>query len=149
MTGEIFAVPCEHSLLGRTMKGNVGHAHCFKQGHDYATNKSVNNAGLLQQLFSVRTLALFNRRPAKGLHAYLSGLLIGYEIHAAPEAFDHASGVTIITETVLANRYQLALGHSGISATIADENVTVIGLFRLAQAATLLQYKPTSNIMSS
>ena len=139
MTGEIFAVLCEHSILGRTMKGNADDVECFKQGYDYAMNKNVNHAGLLQQLFSVRTLALFNRLPAEGLHAYLFGLLIGYEIRGALEAFDHASGVTIIAEPVLANRYQRALGYSGMGATIADENVTAIGLFRLAQAANLLQ----------
>ncbi len=139
MTGEIFAVLCKHSILGRTMEGNADDVECFKQGYDYAMSKNVNHAGLLQQLFSVRTLALFNRLPAEGLHAYLSGLLIGYEIRGALEAFDHASGVTIIAEPVLANRYQRALGYSGMGATIADENVTAIGLFRLAQAAGLLK----------
>ena len=149
MTGEIFAVLCKHSILGRTMEGNADDVECFKQGYDYAMNKNVNHAGLLQQLFSVRTLALFNHLPAEGLHAYLSGLLIGYEIRGALEAFDHASGVTIIAEPVLANRHQRALGYSGRGATIADKNVTAIGLFRLAQAAGLLKCTPFSNSMSS
>ena len=65
MTGEIFAALCEHSILGRTMKGNADDVECFKQGYDYAMNKNVSHAGLLQQLFSVRTLALFNRLPAE------------------------------------------------------------------------------------
>ncbi len=139
MTGEVFAVLCEHSILGHTMKGIADDVECFKQGYDYAMNEKVNHAGLLQQLFSARTLALFDRLPAEGLHAYLSGLLIGYEIRGALEAFDHSSGVTIIAEPVLAKRYQRALGYAGIGATVAEENVTALGLFRLARAAGLLQ----------
>jgi 2-dehydro-3-deoxygalactonokinase len=139
MTGELFALLCEHSILGRTMKGAADDVHCFKQGYDYAMNENVNYAGLLQQLFSVRTLALFNRLPAEGLHAYLSGLLIGGEIRGGLETFGHASGVTIIAEAALANRYQRALGYSGIHAKVADDNVTAMGLYRLAQAGNLLQ----------
>ncbi len=77
MTGEVFAILCEHSILGRTMKGSADDAESFKQGFAYAMNEQVNGAGLLQQLFSARTLALFNRVPGEALHAYLSGLLIG------------------------------------------------------------------------
>ncbi len=149
MTGEIFAVLCEHSILGRTMKGAADDVHCFKQGYDYAMNENVNHAGLLQQLFSARTLALFDRLPAEGLHAYLSGLLIGSEIRGALETFGHASGITIIAEAELANRYQRALSYSGIHAKVADDNVTAIGLYRLAQAADLVKCTPSSNNMSS
>ena len=47
MTGEIFAVLCEHSILARTMQGNADDVEWFKQGHDYAMNKNVNQVGLL------------------------------------------------------------------------------------------------------
>lgn len=138
MTGEVFAILCEHSILGRTMQGSADDAESFKQGFDYAMNERVNSAGLLQQLFSVRTLALFGRMPGESLHAYLSGLLIGSEICGALELFGTKNEITIIAEPALAARYQRAFGFANIAATMADESVTAAGLFRIAQAANLL-----------
>ena len=139
MTGEVFAILCEHSILGRTMKSTTDDVTRFKQGFDYAMNEGVNKAGLLQQLFSARTLALFNHVPADGLHAYLSGLLIGSEIFGALELFGGENEITIIAEPSLAQRYQRALSFVRIPASIANENVTATGLFRIAQAAKLLK----------
>ena len=139
MTGEVFAILCEHSILGRTMKGNADDPVHFKQGFDYAMNESVNGAGLLQQLFSARTLALFHHIPEEALHAYLSGLLIGSEIYAAEKMFKLETCITIIAEPALAQRYRRALAYANISATVADEHVAAKGLFRLARAASLLQ----------
>ena len=135
MTGEVFALLCEHSILGRTMQGNADDAESFKRGFDYAMDESVNAAGLLQQLFSVRTLALFDRVPGEALHAYLSGLLIGSEIGGALHLFGGKNDVAIIAEIALAQRYQRALSFIGVPARIADENVTPMGLFRIARAA--------------
>ncbi len=139
MTGEVFAILCEHSILGRTMKGSADDAKSFKQGFDYAMDERVNGAGLLQQLFSARTLALFDRMPGEALHAYLSGLLIGGEIRGALELFGKGNEITIIGESALTTRYQRALSFAEKSARIADENVTPKGLFLIAEAANLLK----------
>lgn len=139
MTGEVFAILCEHSILGRTMQGNADDAESFKRGFDYAMNESVNAAGLLQQLFSVRTLALFERMPGEALHAYLSGLLIGSETRGALEIFGAKNSITIVAEAALATRYQRALRCAFVTATVADENVTPNGLSRIAKAANLLK----------
>lgn len=139
MTGKVFAILCEHSILGRTMKGSADDAKSFKQGFDYAMDERVNGAGLLQQLFSARTLALFDRMPGEALHAYLSGLLIGGEIRGALELFGKGNEITIIGESALATRYQRALSFAEKSARIADENVTPKGLFLIAEAANLLK----------
>jgi 2-dehydro-3-deoxygalactonokinase len=139
MTGEVFAILCEHSILGRTMIGSADDPQSFKRGFEYAMNERVNNAGLLQQLFSARTLALFERMPGEALHAYLSGLLIGSEIYGALKLLGNENEVTIIAEPALAARYQRALDFAGVSASVADENVTPKGLFRIASAANLFQ----------
>ncbi len=139
MTGEVFAILCEHSILGRTMKGDADNPESFKRGFEYAMNNRANHAGLLQQLFSARTLALFDRMPEEALHAYLSGLLIGSEIRGTLELFGREDDVTIIAEPALAARYQQALGFAGVSSFIASENVTPTGLFRIASAAGLLK----------
>lgn len=138
MTGELFALLKEHSILGRTMKSDEDDADAFQQGYDYAFDETAHPAGLLQQLFSARTLALFNRIPAEALHAYLSGLLIGSEIRGGLELFGAKLDVTIVADTALANHYQRAFEFSAMRAKIADKNVTPTGLFRLAQAGGLL-----------
>lgn len=139
MTGELFAILKEHSILGRTMKSDDDDIDAFRQGYDYAFDESANAAGLLQQLFSARTLALFNEIPAEGLHAYLSGLLIGSEMRGALELFGTKVDTTIIAQPALAHRYQRAFGYSGTHISVANDNVTPLGLFRLAKAGGLLQ----------
>lgn len=139
MTGEIFALLVEHSILGRTIQGDADDVDAFQQGYEYAFDEAANQAGLLQQLFSARTLALFKRIPATALHAYLSGLLIGSELRGGVELFGGNLDVTIVAEPALAQRYQRAFELFGKQTTIADKNVTPLGLFRLAKAGGLLQ----------
>ena len=139
MTGEVFAILKEHSILGRTMQGDADDINAFKQGYEYANNETANAAGLLQLLFSARTLALFDRMPAEALHAYLSGLLIGSEIRGAVQSFSGQFEITIIAAATLADRYKRAFDFSQIRAEIAADNVTPLGLFRLAQTSGLLK----------
>jgi 2-dehydro-3-deoxygalactonokinase len=139
MTGEVFAILKEHSILGRTIKSDDDDVDAFRQGYDYAFDESANAAGLLQQLFSARTLALFDEIPAEGLHAYLSGLLIGSEMRGALELFGTKVDTTIIAEPALAHRYERAFGYARTDVTVASDNVTPTGLFSLARAGGLLK----------
>jgi 2-dehydro-3-deoxygalactonokinase len=138
MTGEVFAILKEHSILGRTMKSDYDDIEAFQQGYEYAFDETANPAGLLQQLFSTRTLALFDEIPADALHAYLSGLLIGSEIRGGLELFGGNLDMIIVGEPALAHRYQRGFNFSRKHSKIADDNVTPLGLFRLAQAGGLL-----------
>ena len=78
MTGELFAVLKEHSILGRLMAGDAHDDAAFARGLAYAQSGP---GGLLKRLFSVRTLGLFDRAAGERRSpSYLSGLLIGSEI---------------------------------------------------------------------
>ncbi len=138
MTGEVFALLCEHSILGRTMQGRDDDVDAFRRGCDYALTQAINTAGLLQLMFSARTLALFNRVPATGLYSYLSGLLIGSEILGSQALFGEHHLVTIIAEPDLARLYQRALSVAQQRANIAAETTTPTGLFRLARASGMI-----------
>ena len=83
-------------------------------------------------------LALFDEIPAEALHAYLSGLLIGSEIRGGLELFGGNLDMIIVGEPALAHRYQRGFSFSRKHTKIADDNVTPLGLFRLAQAGGLL-----------
>jgi 2-dehydro-3-deoxygalactonokinase len=139
MTGEVFALLKDHSILGRLMDNDgKDHQSAFIQGlnarHDI-------KGGVLQQLFSVRTLGLFERLSDVELPAYLSGLLIGHEIEEAMTNFDEAATsmpIVIIGTSSLARRYADALAHAGFEPLAAGEDVAARGHYDLARAARLL-----------
>ena len=138
MTGEIFAALCDHTILGRTMAGKIDDPAAFRRGVEFAVNSGDNSGGLLHQLFSARTLALFNKMPGEALYAYLSGLLIGSELRDATRLFGQQDPIMIIAEAALANRYQRAFGFMQRNATIAPDNVTPRGLYFLAQSSGMI-----------
>jgi 2-dehydro-3-deoxygalactonokinase len=140
MTGELFAVLKEHSILGRLMAADATDDQgAFEQGLDAARRLP---GGLLGRLFSARTLPLFERLATDGVAAYLSGLLIGQEIAEALGRFeappDRRSPIVVIGASALAARYARALDRSGLASEAAVEDAAARGHFKLAGAAGLL-----------
>ena len=140
MTGELFAVLKDHSILGRLMEiddGEEGET-AFLQGLD--AHRKL-RGDLLQQLFSVRTLGLFERLSKAELPAYLSGLLIGHEIDEALANFRESSkglSVMIIGASSLANRYAKAIAHAGLEPLSTDDDIVARGHYGLARAVGLI-----------
>jgi len=82
MTGELYAVLRDHSVLGRLMSADApADAAAFAQG--LAQARAAGGAGLGRLLFSVRTRGLMGELPAAAAPDYLSGLLVGAEIDSA------------------------------------------------------------------
>lgn len=131
MTGEVFALMSQHSILGKTMdlKGAFDEA-VFLQGMD-RSQQSPQSGSVLHHLFAVRTLGLFERLSAAQLPSYLSGLLIGEELrHQA--ASSHTEPVILIGSEALTLRYALALQHLRIPCQSRGSEATWAGLFALA-----------------
>jgi 2-dehydro-3-deoxygalactonokinase len=140
MTGELFAVLKDHSILGRLMTEGDGrhHAEAFQQG--LAGAKSL-PGGLLQRLFSARTLGLFERLPSEAIAAYLSGLLIGSEINEALtnlRGSKDAFSIKVIGSSALAERYLDAIAQTGLVVDKADADAAARGQFLIARQAGLL-----------
>lgn len=132
MTGELYAVLRNHSLLGRLMSddGHAFDADAFALGID----RSGEPGGLAHQLFGTRTLALFDRLPGEALGSYLSGMLIGDEIrHRLPAP----TQVHLVGSAALTSRYAHALAHLGIAAEQHGEDLAAAGLHALARARQL------------
>ncbi|KQV87685.1 2-dehydro-3-deoxygalactonokinase [Pelomonas sp. Root1237] len=135
MTGELYALLRQHSVLARLMPADGSSApssQAFLAGVDAARE----DGALSHQLFAVRTLGLFKRLPAEQLPDYLSGLLIGHEIAnelkaATPER------LALIGDTALCARYALALGRFGMDKPLQLDNTAPAGLWRLAQTMGL------------
>jgi 2-dehydro-3-deoxygalactonokinase len=140
MTGELFAVLKDHSILGRLMTEGDGrhHAEAFQQGLAGAKNLP---GGLLQRLFSARTLGLFERLPSEAIAAYLSGLLIGSEINEALtnlRGSKDAFSIKVIGSSALAERYLDAIAETGLGVDKAEDDAAARGQFLIARQAGLL-----------
>jgi 2-dehydro-3-deoxygalactonokinase len=130
MTGEVFALMSQHSILGKTLDLNGAFDEAtFLQGVD----QSQRAGSVLHHLFAVRTLGLFDRLSAAQLPSYLSGLLIGEELRTQNVPLAQGPVVLIGSDT-LTQRYSLALQHLGIACQSHGAQATWAGLFALASA---------------
>ncbi len=99
-----------------------------------ARNGSV---GLLNKLFSVRSLGLFDELPKTGLKFYLSGLLIGAEIVEATGCIKQKATLRIIGDPCLSALYAKALDFFGWSSEMPASNPAARTLARIALNAGL------------
>lgn len=134
MTGELFALLRQHSVLNRLMPSDGSSPSspaAFLKGVDAAQAQG----GLGHQLFAVRTLGLFKQLGAEELPDYLSGLLIGHEIAAELKAAPQR--LALVGDPALCGRYAQALEHLGQPAPLLLDNTAPAGLWRLAQTLNL------------
>ena len=138
MTGELYAVLVEHSILGR-LSAPGSDAEAFARGVRHSLRSS---ASLTHDLFSARTLALTDRLAPSGVGDYLSGLLLGAEIAAARRWLEEmrvaATRLTLVGAQALVDKYRTALAIAGIDADIGAEDAAARGLWRIARHAGML-----------
>ena len=139
LTGELFAVLKQHSILGRLMPTEVAAATdkaAFELGLDSA--RSSRPGDLSHQLFAARTLGLTGRLASAALPDFLSGLLIGHELVSGLAHVSDQDRLTLIGEPILCQRYALALSYLGHADCHLLDNTAPAGLWDLARAAGLL-----------
>lgn len=145
MTGELFAVLRDHSILGRPAReqGSERSDDAFYRGLDAARDSAAE--GVSARLFSTRSLLLTGRLTAAESLDYLSGLLIGEELRSVLAGL--VGGVcpplVLIGDAQLCERYRLALLRFGVTSVRTLENAGVAGLWHLAGAAGLVNVMPT------
>ncbi|MGY2262852.1 2-dehydro-3-deoxygalactonokinase [Pseudomonas sp. SDO55104_S430] len=144
MTGEVFAVLSEHSILGRTLqRGGSFDGQAFDRGVQVAMSAD-GDIGVLSTLFSARTLGLTGELNGAQQTDYLSGLLIGHELSALANAQRqrrnsvHLPSIVLIGNSQLCARYSRALDACGFARVILAEQATERGLWQLAVAAGLI-----------
>ncbi len=131
MTGELFELLCSHSVLGRLMRPGEHDADAFAQGVAHAARAG----DLLQHLFAVRTLGLFDALRPEQLRPFLSGLLIGHELNDLPA---DAGRVHLVGAASLLAAYTAALALRGHAAQAHSELASAHGCHALARQAGLL-----------
>ncbi|GLT15303.1 2-dehydro-3-deoxygalactonokinase [Vibrio algivorus] len=76
MTGELFSLLSQHSILGRGLPTQIESEAAFKRGVLESQNGNLTN-----KLFNARTHRLFNNIEENEVFDYLSGILIGQEFN--------------------------------------------------------------------
>ena len=111
MTGEVYALLSERSILGRLTTGSEDfRPDAFERGLEVARTEG---RSLLAKLFSARSLALFDRLNGEDIRDYLSGLLIGSEFAGALRDPDDTP-LVVIGRGDLAARYKQAAHRFGM-----------------------------------
>ena len=134
MTGELFGVLIDHSMLGRLSGHEAG--RFMRDAFSRGVTRGLAEGELLHDLFGARTLALTAELRSEEVADWLSGLLIGREVGAArtwaQRAGVDATRVRVIGADALADRYELALADAGIVAARGIADAAAHGLWRIA-----------------
>jgi 2-dehydro-3-deoxygalactonokinase len=127
MTGELFAVLSQHSVLKSEAAADDDAA--FQAGLAAAGD----GAALAARLFTARARVVGGDAPAQSTPSYLSGLLIGAEVAAVPRLLEVAVGhVVLLGDAGLCARYRAAIERASLSVETFDgEAAAVAGLFAL------------------
>ena len=145
MTGELFAVLREHSLLGKPARDAGADAAdaeakqaAFARG--LAVARESGAEGVAGRLFTTRSLYLTGELPPAATLDYLSGLLVGEEIRSAVAA--RSGGpmppIVLIGDDALCTRYRDALAAFGIGGSRMCGDSAAAGLWQIATTAGLL-----------
>lgn len=132
MTGELFSAVLKATVVGQ----GVGTAGKDDAAFDDGVRHALANPGLSALLFSVRVGRLSGRLGPDAAADYLSGLLIGAEIAAAPG--NGVQAVRLVGDGTLVGRYSRALTLAGRpTAPVTDgDSATARGLWRIREAST-------------
>jgi 2-dehydro-3-deoxygalactonokinase len=163
LTGELFALLRDHSLLGVPAKGVPGRAltadgitaggaaaagDAFDRG--LATARASGPAGLSGRLFTTRSLFLTGSLAAADTLDYLSGLLVGEEIRSGlAEHGDHPATICLVGDARLCFRYARGLAAFGASAVAILGDTAPAGLWQIARAARLVSDSDVSQSSDS
>ena len=142
MTGELYAVLLEHSILGRMARRVAARRPAARRSRAASREASAGD-GLAHAIFGARTLALAGELAPRGVGDWLSGVLIGDEIRAARAlgaaiAASTRQSVRVIGDGALVARYSRALEAARASrAEAGPADAAARGLWRIAQHAGL------------
>ena len=140
MTGELYGVLIDHSMLGRLAGHEPGRfsRDAFSRG----VARGLAAGELAHDIFGARTLALTGALASDDVADWLSGLLIGREVRAARAWALHAgidpSVVRVIGADALIERYALAMTDAGILVERGTADAAALGLWRIAVRAGLV-----------
>ena len=129
MTGELFSILKEHSILGELLAGEVAPNDSFRAG----VRKGFWKEALPADLFSVRAGVILGKIEKADAASYASGLLIGADVRIGL-ATPAAAQVVVMGRPDLTALYAAALDEAGRSTIELDgEQCFLAGIVKIAE----------------
>lgn len=129
MTGELFSLLKEHSILGDLLQTPVEPNDAFKSAARYA----INNEALPADLFSVRARVLLGQAKKEDAASYASGLLIGADVRIGL-SYPTGAEISIIGRPELTRLYATAIAEANRAAVEVDgEQCFLAGIHEIAK----------------
>jgi 2-dehydro-3-deoxygalactonokinase len=129
MTGELFSLLKEHSILADLLKGEVAANDAFRA----AAKRAIFNETLPAELFEVRARVLLGQAKEEDAASYTSGLLIGTDVRIGL-SLPTSAQVTVIGRPELTRLYAAAISEAGRDAVELDgEQCFLAGIHEIAK----------------
>ena len=129
MTGELFSLLKEHSILADLLKGPVEPNDVFKA----AARHAIFNETLPAELFTVRARVLLGQAKKEEAASYTSGLLIGTDVRIGL-SLPTSAQVTVIGRPDLTRLYAAAINEADREAVELDgEHCFLAGIREIAK----------------
>jgi 2-dehydro-3-deoxygalactonokinase len=129
MTGEIYNLLKEHSILSDLLQGEVQANDVFKQ----AARRSMNDEALPADLFGVRAAVLLGQSKKEDAASHASGLLIGADVRIGL-SIPTGAQIAVIGRPELTHLYAAAIAATGREAVEHDgEGCFLAGINEIAK----------------
>ena len=129
MTGELFSLLKEHSILADLLKGKVEPNEIFKD----AAKHAIFNEALPAELFEVRARVLLGQSKKEDAASYTSGLLIGTDVRIGL-SLPTSADVTVIGRPELTRLYSAAISQANREVVELDgERCFLAGIGEIAK----------------
>jgi 2-dehydro-3-deoxygalactonokinase len=129
MTGELFSLLKDHSILADLLKGKVAANDAFRN----AAKRAIFNETLPAELFEVRARVLLGQAKEEDAASYTSGLLIGTDVRIGL-SLPTSAQVTVIGRPDLTRLYAAGIREAGRDAVELDgEECFLAGIHEIAK----------------
>jgi 2-dehydro-3-deoxygalactonokinase len=129
MTGELFSLLKDHSILGDLLQGSVGVNDAFKRG----VSVSMESEALPAELFGVRAQVLLGQAKKEDAASYASGLLIGTDVRIGLST-PFGAQVTVVGRSDLTALYAAAIAeHNREAKQLDGEQCFLAGIKEVAK----------------
>jgi 2-dehydro-3-deoxygalactonokinase len=142
MTGEMWSVLLQHSILGRLATAPGTHAGDIGAAFERGVARGLGPGNLAHDAFGARTLVLMGELQGGDVADWLSGVMIGREIRNARtwgqrHGYD-GSRVRLVGADALVARYAAAMRQADVAVELADSSAAAHGMWRIAVLAGIV-----------
>ncbi|HZF43178.1 MAG TPA: 2-dehydro-3-deoxygalactonokinase [Sphingomonadaceae bacterium] len=130
MTGELFSLLREHSILADLLGGDASPGAAFDEGVDYG----LGNDDVVAELFSIRARVLLGAGERSAAASYASGLLIGGDARVGLRAAPEGEEIIVMGRPELTELFARAIARVGRGVREVDgEEAFVAGTRAIAE----------------